>query len=412
MSSLTNIPFDDIIELLSINNVSVPTDKNEAYALAWDLIKSSKINTAPPSVTDWILAYNLSQNKVTIPSSKTSEILISPDDKLIELATLLTLQQIDKERIIRILGYLNKLDNDMNVFDLLPLEVLKQILVTLDRKTIKFMHQISSGVRKLNLQELLKLRRLAGYPRSSKHCMAHHIPASIVMSKFEEDLLTDQNFQIAIKYLDNINADVVKGDLIIFDAEAGYRNVGKVIYDGQKIINLNCDIDEYGSLPMEFHVIENDIPIKYWEDNYKERFKSLHVIGIDHNTIVWFNHRLVRDECLANIKYGLIKNDKYGIYTTFIYDGKEYKIIRDYTDDIYHDEYVDMKTFEIGSEIVKQEYIEEFRKLLLSNKDIVFQYGNYSSICDYSRHCLFYLFCHCHSSLFDAIYRKDLSLCF
>jgi len=37
-----------------------------------------------------------------------------------------------------------------------------------------------------------------------------------------------------------------------------------------------------------------------------------------------------------------------------------------------------MKTFEIGSEIVKQEYIEEFRKLLLSNKDIVFQYGNYS----------------------------------
>ena len=379
MFSLTNIPFDDIFELLTNNNIPVPIEVNKVYSVAWDLIKSNKINTAPPSVTDWILAYNLSQNKVIISSCKTSEILISPDDKLIELATLLTLQQIDKERIIRILGYLNKLDNDMNVFDLLPLEVLKQILVTLDRKTIKFMHQTSSRVRKFNFQELLKLRRLAGYPRSSKHCMAHHIPESVSSPDYTEGLLNEEDFNIVIKYLDDIDADVVKGDLIIFDSEVGYINNGKAIFNDQKIMDLDYDIDDYGALPKEFHVIENDVPIKYWEDKYEEQqFKGLHVIGIDDNTIVWFNHSLVRDECLANIQYGIVEDNEYGIYTTFIYDGKEYKIILDYTDDLGRDEYVAMGTFEIESEIWKQEHIEEFRELLLSDKDIVFEYTNES----------------------------------
>ena len=50
----------------------------------------------------------------------------------------------------------------------------------------------------------------------------------------------------------------------------------------------------------------------------------------------------------------------------------------DYTDDLGRDEYVAMGTFEIESEIWKQEHIEEFRELLLSDKDIVFEYTNES----------------------------------
>ena len=66
---------------------------------------------------------------------------------------------IDRERIIRILGYLGYLNNDMNVFDQLPAEVLSNLLLYLDCKSILLICKLSGKFSKfceINLVNLLK----------------------------------------------------------------------------------------------------------------------------------------------------------------------------------------------------------------------------------------------------------------
>ena len=157
MTSLTAIPLSDIKFFLTLNNISIPRDN--IYSVAWDLIKSGTVTSAPPSVTDWIIAYNLLSQKINIPIYKTSEILLSQDKDLKDLANLLTLQNVDKESIIRILGYLKILNNDIDIFEALPQEILINILTKLDCKSILLICKSSNKFNKfceLKLNTLLK----------------------------------------------------------------------------------------------------------------------------------------------------------------------------------------------------------------------------------------------------------------
>ena len=113
--------------------------------------------------------------------------------------------------------------------------------------------------------------------------------------------------------------------------------------------------NEYGALPREFHVIENDVPIRYWH-NYCLN-------------LVWFNHNLVKDQCLANIKYGLIGIDKYAIFTTFIYNMKIYKIFYIYMDDAVN---INLYTYEFLDERERDKYMEEFKVDLSSDRELIF----------------------------------------
>ena len=143
MTSFTAIPFADITNFLS--SIHHPPSNNQLsdYSTAWYLLKSGEINSMPPAIADWFIAWNLSNEKVSFDTYKTSEILLSTD--LSELSHQLTLTHPDKERIIRILGYLGRLDNDINVFDQLPQEILTNIASNLDCKTISLICRISSG---------------------------------------------------------------------------------------------------------------------------------------------------------------------------------------------------------------------------------------------------------------------------
>jgi hypothetical protein len=38
----------------------------------------------------------------------------------------------------------------------------------------------------------------------------------------------------------------------------------------------------------------------------------------------------VQDECIKNIKYDIVDESMYGIFTTFTYENKEYRIVYDY----------------------------------------------------------------------------------
>jgi hypothetical protein len=161
------------------------------------------------------------------------------------------------------------------------------------------------------------------FPRS-RFCGHHLIPRDSF--DFEDnDQLTQDHFDLALIYLQEIKqADLVKGDLIVFEALSGYRNSGLAIYDGSKIIDLDYEIDDYGALPQSFRVIEDGIPLDYWAKGE---------VNIGHNNIVWFNHTLVREECLKNLTYGLLddeKGKKYAIFTTFLMNHQEYRIVLSY----------------------------------------------------------------------------------
>ena len=87
----------------------------------------------------------------------------------------------------------------MNVFDTLPLEILKQITLILDRRTIKYMYHVSSTIKKLDLHELLMLRKLVAYPRSTGYSNSYRVAKGI---NFLDHL---------IEYFDSIDTDLVKG---------------------------------------------------------------------------------------------------------------------------------------------------------------------------------------------------------
>src|SRR5438105_2678155 len=102
------------------------------------------------------------------------------------------------------------------------------------------------------------------YPRAGGHCFSHHIPREVV--KLDDDTyFNEENARIALDFLRKGNNDLVKGDLIIFDSIESYRNEGVAIFDGEKIIDISHEPDLYGTLPQQFHVIEDEVPIKYWE---------------------------------------------------------------------------------------------------------------------------------------------------
>ena len=113
-------------------------------------------------MTDWILAYNLQANKVTFPTYDALNIIMTPDNELVSLSQKLLLPEVDKERIIRILGYLGFSNN---VFDQLPVETFEQIVLDLDCKSILTICKVSAKFAKFcekNLDRLLSqsLRRV------------------------------------------------------------------------------------------------------------------------------------------------------------------------------------------------------------------------------------------------------------
>src|SRR5689334_10532285 len=143
MTSFKEVPYSDIKDLLITNKQEVPVNEDEAYSKAWNLIKNNPgINVSSLFIADFIIAYNLSLQGIQANSYKTSSILLARDADLQLLSNALHLPSVDKERIIRILGYLGLLDNDTDIFDTLPLEVLERVISELDCKSIKLICQI------------------------------------------------------------------------------------------------------------------------------------------------------------------------------------------------------------------------------------------------------------------------------
>src|SRR5205085_11755336 len=158
---------NDITTFLETNNIQPSTNLKQNYMNAWELIKSNAYDSAPAPISDFIIASNLSTSNIQLPPMKLLDILSTPDDNLRNLANQLNLPSINKERIVRILRYMNKLIDDISFLENLPDDVITSILYNLDCKVIPLICQLSntlSNYCQRNLDNLLrvKLEELTG----------------------------------------------------------------------------------------------------------------------------------------------------------------------------------------------------------------------------------------------------------
>lgn len=143
MSSFLNVPYNDILNFLSDKNQPFGSTIDETYLNAWNYILINSAEGCPTSIIDFIISLNISKEGIFLSQCRSSFILNSLDDELFELASLLRLNNIDKERMIRILGFLGKLDNDISVFTKIPKEIFFLIISQIDRTTISSLHLVS-----------------------------------------------------------------------------------------------------------------------------------------------------------------------------------------------------------------------------------------------------------------------------
>ena len=154
ISPINAIPLTDAKDFILSFNYKLPSNEEEIYNLVSNILSNNTINSAPTSVVDYIIAINLSNN--AIPKQSASQILMASEDSLIPLSQSLALAQVDKERIIRILGYMNLLNNDISLLDNLPDDTLANILENLDCKSTFLICKLSNRLSNFCKTEVTK----------------------------------------------------------------------------------------------------------------------------------------------------------------------------------------------------------------------------------------------------------------
>jgi hypothetical protein len=231
-----------------------------------------------------------------------------------------------------------------NIFNIIPQDIWVKLMVKyLNHKEIIFLCLTSKQFKTLydnnNIAETIKYR---GFPRSTGKC--EYFDAY----DFCDDTFGTHHEAHDDYYLDHVlnklydeGRDLVRGDKIaICNHDNNYYNI-RYMFDGLKIVRY----DYYNNyLPEGFNIIINDrfnsaqhyIPIDYW---FCERYCC---------DFMKFDHTIVKEQCCNNIKL-----TKTSLFTTFIYNGEQYKIIA----------YDDLSRF-----IISQ---ENFQRILSSNEKLI-----------------------------------------
>lgn len=91
----------------------------------------------------------------------------------------------------------------------------------------------------------------------------------------------ENDIRILEHFVLNNDIEILRGDVITIDLENCDRNEGKLIWTGKNFVNLNYDIDEYGSLSREFTFPE--FPISHFYDS------------IEHNCIGFLSEQTIKE---------------------------------------------------------------------------------------------------------------------
>jgi hypothetical protein len=135
MTSIRDIPLEDIKTFLSENKIGVPKNIDNAYKTAFDLIQSGKAKFYPDNVVTWIMAYNLIKSKKNIPMYNKSIVISLSKQDVEKLAKSLGMKSDNMDAILSILTYLHKLNDDTINRGLLPTLEIKMLEV-MDLETL------------------------------------------------------------------------------------------------------------------------------------------------------------------------------------------------------------------------------------------------------------------------------------
>lgn len=118
MTSIHQIPYEDIELFLLTNDIDPSQDINVNYDIAMKLIKKPNTNFEIDSIVEWMIAHNLLVLKYNIPKYNKSEVLEMDNIELFKLAKSLTMKNNKLDNILNILNYLGKLNDDTknNIF--------------------------------------------------------------------------------------------------------------------------------------------------------------------------------------------------------------------------------------------------------------------------------------------------------
>lgn len=233
------------------------------------------------------------------------------------------------------------------MFKVLPKELISFILYELDYDTLISAYKIEELDKYERLDTILLTRRISCFPRLEGGVKLHSIPESII----SRDIPKEDRRLISFEYLVNNKVDLVKGDIIFFEAIADVIGIDYIqssaIFDG-----ININLIEHRFQPLDyFKAIENSIPLNYWVNLI--RYCNPQTVRIDDKIL---------NRCINNITYGKI-NEYFAIYTKFIRNNIEYIIIKDNYNDYgqFDNDIMDTKTFEILSEDCVLEGIQMFK---------------------------------------------------
>lgn len=203
--------------------------------------------------------------------------------------------------------------------DFLPNELMIKILYECSYKSIINFTLTNKKFYCLDQKFLLDVRCKREFPRIEGKAKVHQIPNKIVdlRAKDAQPKITKEMLNNTMKYLINTEAEIIHGDIIIFDVS----NCEALLPPSSPLVifsNMNLSIlsPHDSKLTKYFRVIENDTPIDYWHVFVPRRgnFKVIDPIYFDHNP--------VKDQCLTNLK----RYDNIFFHTYFVFNDKKYYI--------------------------------------------------------------------------------------
>jgi len=148
------------------------------YDVLLDIIMSGEIKLAHDEIVNWIIAHNNKDNE-DIKSIKLSDILLDKID-LTELYEILNIN--NKDDLIQILFYMHKLNDDLSVFNKLPSEILKQILINLDTESLLLWFKINTTTKSYSESQLENILR-------SKIELNHDLNPELNLKELNKSLL-------------------------------------------------------------------------------------------------------------------------------------------------------------------------------------------------------------------------------
>lgn len=107
-------------------------------------------------------------------------------------------------------------------------------------------------------------------------------------------IYTDGNYEKLNKYVIETHPDILRGDVVMFNGD-DYRNSGKFVWDGERLINLDWHGDDYGNAPEE--ICFPEVPLDFF-------FSS-----ISHNTYIYISE----EKAIEIIKTNKL-SDNYNYY--------------------------------------------------------------------------------------------------